>query len=73
MERQLTSLDYGVILYTSLGLSGSESLIALAGWITFTAICIWLGNRTVDMFGRRPSLSTYQIMDHLDQTLDLTF
>lgn len=49
--------DYGVILYTALGFSTAESLIASSGWISWTAVCILIGNRTVDKIGRRRSLS----------------
>ncbi|KAH7000570.1 general substrate transporter [Ilyonectria destructans] len=52
----LVIFNYGVLLLTRLGLNGAESLIALAGWITFTAVCILAGNLTVDWTGRRPSL-----------------
>ncbi|KPM46386.1 hypothetical protein AK830_g167 [Neonectria ditissima] len=58
----LVIFNYGTILFTKLGLSATETLIALAGWITFTGVCIWLGNITVDRFGRRPSLMTGFIM-----------
>ncbi|KAH0841219.1 putative MFS sugar transporter [Fonsecaea pedrosoi] len=52
----LVIYNYGVMLYSSLGLSTAEALMSTSGWISWTGVCILIGNVTVDRMGRRLSL-----------------
>jgi len=53
----LTSSDYGVALYTQLGLRTDVSLALIAVWILIQTISVVIGNLYVDRIGRRICLS----------------
>jgi MFS family permease len=45
--------NYSSIIYSTLGLGPSQALALLAGWISWTAVCIYTGNMLSDKFSRK--------------------
>lgn len=63
--------DYGVQLYTQLGLNTATSLALIAVWIFVQVVAVTIGNLYVDKIGRRVSLSEF-IAPILQKSLTLT-